>query len=450
MVSATTTDGSGDPAMGRMPGHGRGPKSLLDERTSARLDQFAVWGWAICMAFPFPFLSPLRYVLALYFTAGLFLFARQLMPVALRSWPMFIYPVLAIIAMLWSNWPADTFRKALLMTMTALIPIFLAGRVSARHYIAAMFVCQLVAGMLSAINPDVGKDGFATGIYDQKNFLAINMFFLHVAAMVLILDSRTPALLRMLSWLGPPIALYMIFLSESATTILLSLAASAAFLFHAFVWNPATRVRHMRTLMTFSVVLIVIIAALIFFGLMQTDVMAAVLEAFGKDSTLTGRTVLWAQAERLMEQHPWTGLGPENFWRPEIGQANSILNYFHVEEMTADQFEGFSFHNSYYENGVALGYPGYYATIFLAAWCLYQTGRNWLMDQSLYNTFFVIIAGMVVLRSNTEGDLNTELGTTLIPLLLGAARCGVWHAHEHTRPGQRTMGSAQPSAMPAQ
>jgi exopolysaccharide production protein ExoQ len=104
--------------------------------------------------------------------------------------------------------------------------------------------------------------------------------------------------------------------------------------------------------------------------------MDTVLRAFGKDSTLTGRTFIWDWGRRVMAEHPWTGVGANGFWRPEIGIANQITTYFSFE-----QFVKCSVHNSYIENGVQLGYPGYYYTYFLIAWGLWNGLRNWMRNQ---------------------------------------------------------------------
>jgi O-antigen ligase len=118
-----------------------------------------------------------------------------------------------------------------------------------------------------------------------------------------------------------------------------------------------------------------------------------------------------------MAENPLTGVGANGFWRPETGQANSILTYFSYE-----QYTGFSFHNSYLENGVQMGYPGMFATILLAAWGLLSALRNWVLSQTIVNAFFLVVTTLVVIRSNTEVDLAGELGITNILLMIGAVR----------------------------
>jgi exopolysaccharide production protein ExoQ len=173
----------------------------------------------------------------------------------------------------------------------------------------------------------------------------------------------------------------------------------------------------MRFLLVLTGAAFAIILALVLFGFMQFDAQASVLNALGKDSTLTGRTYLWETAQREMAENPWLGRGADGFWRSEYGAANTILEFFHY-----DHYVKFSFHNSYLENGVAFGYPGYWATVFLAAWALWRPGVNWLKNQNTVNAAFLILAAMIIIRSTTEIDLALEFSATATLLFMGAVR----------------------------
>jgi O-antigen ligase len=243
------------------------------------------------------------------------------------------------------------------------------------------------------------------------------MFIFFTTGLVIMLDRDSNRWLRGSTLIFVPVAASLIWLSHSATTVLMMGATTAALLAHAFIWQPAARVAHMRMLIISFIVLIGLTAGLLLFGLLQFDAMDSLLAAFGKDSTLTGRTFIWDWGHRLMEENPWTGLGANGFWRSEIGVANQITTYFHYE-----QFVKFSFHNSFLENGVQFGYPGYYATYFIVAWALWNCGRTWLRNQTVLNAAMLIMTVMVVVRSNTEIDLATELGGTAILMFIGAIR----------------------------
>lgn len=380
--------------------------------------------------------APIRYLCVAYFAAGMIVFAKDTMPAYLRGWPTMILPSMAIISTIWAPSSGEAFRQGILLALTGVIAIYAASRLTVRQIVACYYLGEIFGAVMSVLQPNI-QNGNWTGIFGQKNFMAIHMFIFFTCGFVLMLDKNSNKWLRGSTLVFVPLSVLLIWMSHSATTILMVGGTAIALLGHAFIWQPAARVAHMRTLIISFVVLLGLAAGLLLFGLLQFDAMDTVLAAFGKDSTLTGRTFIWDWGHRLMNEHPWTGLGANGFWRSEVGVANQITTYFHYE-----QFVKFSFHNSYIENGVQYGYPGYYATYFIVAWGLWNCGLNWLRNQTLLNAGMLILGIMVVVRSNTEIDLAAELAGTAILLFIGAIR------KEDLRP--QAQAPAQQQAAPVQ
>ncbi|RYG33525.1 MAG: O-antigen ligase family protein [Burkholderiales bacterium] len=214
------------------------------------------------------------------------------------------------------------------------------------------------------------------------------------------------------------IALFLIFMARSGTTTLLVIGATTIMVGHSLVWKPLSRIPHARMLTTVVIAVVGLLSAYIVIGILQIDVKESVLAALGKDSTLTARTMLWEIAERQMQEHPWTGLGASGYWRAESGIANSITSSI----MGWERFLGFSFHNSYYENGVNYGYPGYYATVILASWICLSSALNWLRDQSVVNSAFLVLALMLIFRTFGEADLAMEFSGMCVLMFISASR----------------------------
>ena len=415
IVRSTPSPAQIEPS-GRPGSLGNGRAVFMGKSLSEAMDMAALLIWVTISTIPLPAVSVFNYMLAGFFLSGFGRDPRQLLPAAARSWPVFLLPLLAILSSLWAPSAADAIRRGVLLALTGVFAIYLGSRLSGRQIISGYFLVELVAGLLSIAAPNV-EGGVARGIFDQKNVLAIHMFFLYVTSLEIILDGRFYLPLRLAALAGAPIAVVLIILSQSATTLGFLGVASLAFVLHALIWTPASRIRHLRTALSLVIVVLVSLALFAALGILQINVYEEVLNLLGKDSTLTGRTYLWDQARRLMAENPLTGLGANGFWRPETGQANSILTYFSYERYT-----GFSFHNSYLENGVQMGYPGMFATILLAAWGLLSALRNWVLSQTIINAFFLVVTTLVVIRSNTEVDLAGELGITNILLMIGAVR----------------------------
>ena len=381
-----------------------------------KLDLLVLFVWVASTTLQLDWMQPLRYLAAAYFVGSMIMFARQTMPSVARAWPTLLIPLFCIVSALWAPSASDAIRKGLLFGLTSIVAIYAATRVSGRSILLVFMGVETIAALMTLRTPQI-IDGAWTGIFGQKNFLAMNMFILYVSALAIMLDKGSWRWSRLAAMGIAPLALALIFLAKSGTTTIMVIGATGALLGHAFLWQPASRIRHMRFLLVLLGAVLAIVLALVLFGFMQFDAQASVLNALGKDSTLTGRTYLWETAQREMAENPWLGRGADGFWRSEYGAANSIIKFFHY-----DHYVKFSFHNSYLENGVAFGYPGYWATVFLAGWALWRPGINWLKNQNTINAAFLILAAMVIVRSTTEIDLALEFSATATLLFMGAIR----------------------------
>lgn len=382
----------------------------------SQLDVVMLFAWVLSTTLPYAWAQPFRYLAAAYFAGTLVLFARQTLPTAVRAWPTFIVPIFCIVSALWAPSASDAIRKGMLFLLGSAVAIYAASRLTGRQILLIFMASETIAAVLCLQKPTV-IGGAWTGIFGQKNYLAVNMFILYIAALAIMLDKGANRWFRLWALGVAPVALAMIVLAKSGTTTVLVIGATAAMLGHALLWQPAAKVRHMRLLIALFVAAMILAASIVLFGFLNFDAETSVLNALGKDATLTGRTYLWATAERTMAEHPLTGVGADGFWRSEYGVANSILRYFDYES-----YVKFSFHNSYLENGVAFGYPGYYATFFIAGWAVWRPGINWLRNQTTINAAFLILAVMVIFRSTTEIDLALEFTLTSSLLFIGAAR----------------------------
>ncbi len=388
----------------------------LSDELLRRID-FAAWmAWALIQTFMPLDASALLYLLAAYFSGSMILRYREFLQPLATCWPMFLLPLLAFLSAIWAPSASEAVRKGMLLALTAVIGIYVARQLTARQIIFSIFAVNAAAAILSAMSPEVYNGG-ATGVFDQKNVLAFSMFLTVTSGVVLLLDRAVPLYFRVLALPVIPIAFWMMLQAQSATIVILSVPMSFGLAVQVLVWSNLRQIKHLRSLLVLFGIAVAAFAAMLLFGVFGFDALEALLGSVGKDSTLTGRTVLWAQAERLMEQHPWTGVGANGFWRPEVGEANSILRLFHYSAYTQ-----FSFHNSYLENGVQFGYPGMFATAFLGVWCVYRGVRTWLMRQDLHNAYFMFLGLLIFVRSFTEIDLAGELAWAFILIYIAAAR----------------------------
>lgn len=426
-TSAVTVGHPIDPQAGWQPPQ---RQSLLSH--ARWLDVLMMFFWVAFTTIPAGgWAAALRYLAAAYFLVAMFMFARQTMPAVLRSWPAFALTLLCLLSTLWAPAPDETLRKSLALFMTAVMAVYVGTRVKGPHILICYFIAEVVVAFMCLRSP-TPINGAWTGVFGQKNYFAMHMFILYVSAMGLALDKANWKWLRLIALALIPLAGFMILMARSGTTTILLLGATAVILGHYFVWQPAKKIPHARLFIALLATVLGLAASLLVFGLLEIDIYERILGALGKDSTLTGRTYLWEIAQRTIDENPMTGVGGNGFWRPEYGWTDSIAKYFGYE-----RFQGFSFHNSYYENGVMYGYPGMWATYLLAGWAIGSSALTWLRNQTVVNATFLIFVAMIVVRSTSESDLAGELSGTSVLLIIAASRkefFGKRTAEPHARP----------------
>jgi O-antigen ligase len=117
--------------------------------------------------------------------------------------------------------------------------------------------------------------------------------------------------------------------------------------------------------------LVVGIISLCLFALFL-DADAGLIQAMGRDATLTGRTKLWAQLYR-MSVNPWFGVGFESFWLGE--RVKSVWETYWWRPNQA--------HNGYLEIFLDLGWIGVALLSFVMFWGYRNIVRSLRRDPEL-------------------------------------------------------------------
>ena len=126
---------------------------------------------------------------------------------------------------------------------------------------------ETIAAVMTLRAPQI-IDGAWTGIFGQKNFLAINMFILYISALAIALDKGCWRWFRLVALGAAVVGLSLVVLAKSGTTTIMVIGATGALLGHALLWRPASRIRHMRTLLA----LVGAVLALVIFRVVEFPV----------------------------------------------------------------------------------------------------------------------------------------------------------------------------------
>ena len=143
----------------------------------------------------------------------------------------------------------------------------------------------------------------------------------------------------------------------------------------------------------------------------------SVLGAFGKDSTLTGRTYLWQQGIEAAGASPVIGIGYQAYWVQGFSEPERLWEEFFIGSRS-----GFHFHNTYIETMVETGAIGLVllTALFLAG--LFGHLKRVLAERQGFEPLVLFgISALLFVRSFAEIDVifPYQIGSFLLYIAAG-------------------------------
>lgn len=394
----------------------------LKAKRQNRLDFVLVSLWFFVTFKQFRFDELILYPLALYFAWAFLRDFHKIFPLISRSFVLFLFPIWWLLTAFWGAETALIIRSGLQLTLTIMICYFIATRLTARDLILALALTATYYAVLSFLAPYLGTGTPARGVFSSKNAMGTAMTILWLCSLCIVLDPEASRKRKTFGAFALLLAAWQIHMANSATAVLL--AAGISFLIAMLVVIPRSGVLKRRWFYVGTAICvgIALISAAAFFSFQSVDPISAVLGAFGKDGTLTGRTVLWEYADRQIEENPMLGVGTGGFWTPydKLSEASRIYEEFHKAS-----YATFSFHNSYYEVAVHQGLVGVFFCALMAVW----TVSSILLARSRANpiptAFFLCVSAVALVRSMTESDFIAPFALLTMLFLSGGLMSAV-------------------------
>jgi exopolysaccharide production protein ExoQ len=360
-------------------------------------DYRTAWFLWLCSAFSLAFNQAIPTIPAVIFLFAVLLYC-VLFPVRaylaltwnLVPWILVLFGLLSII---WSEQPAQSARAVPQIAITVLAAIMFAQGLQARSFIAISmyaFIASIVANL------------YLPHIFGSKNQVGLTLALIMLSSFWVMLDKQQPKLSRtiaLLAFLGTP---SMLVDASSQGAVL---AGGLALLTSLIPFLLRRLHSTTRSFLIGSGVLVVIVALGI--ALLGIDNLSAVLlESIGKDSSFTGRTLLWSNATNIIADHPF-GLGLQAFWVEANEDAVRFWETFYITSHS-----GFHFHDLWLETGVELGLVGILIAagttlvVFISIW------RWVLRDPCPESCFFLGFATFIVSRTIGEVELYGQFSLT--------------------------------------
>lgn len=350
--------------------------------------------WFFLLTTRMPQLSSLL-ALCLLAILGLFVVhANRTIPCLIKAWPILLYPLLGLLSAGWSTYPAEALNQGIFLIITPFVFVTLAVRLNPKIF----FRCLTLSGALATLyfaQPSVQFHG--PNAVMHKQFLAYLLLLIAIPAFVSAMNNNELRVIRIVGLITSIAAFSLQFVADSVTSIGLTSVAFIIILGAKLIWLPAARVRHFRSLIFLTACGVVCLAALAVLSLPQNSVIEDSFALVGKDTTLTGRTMIWEFARIASETDPIFGQGLGAFWHQDVGIAASLAEATH-----ATPGANISFHSVYWETRVHLGWVGLAVVCFALIWSILINVREWIQRPSILTT------GMMVLMLVTASTFATE------------------------------------------
>jgi exopolysaccharide production protein ExoQ len=222
------------------------------------------------------------------------------------------YSAFATFSVVWSSQRSSSFSAGVSLTVSTVFAIYLVTKYPGERLVILfsrlMLLLALGSVVLALAVPRYGIDHFAhngawQGVFGQKNGLGLVMSL--GTGIVL---SLKPSNLREKTFKYGTLFLCVaeVGLSRSREAWI----ACALILFTHYLFGLYERFAQSSR----GVVLLMGALGTVFLGGTVAALWVDILKLFGRDATLTGRTVLWQAVLEQCKNHPWTGYGLGAFW----------------------------------------------------------------------------------------------------------------------------------------
>lgn len=361
-----------------------------------------------------PIENPERYFWAPLDGIVAYLFVRQsnlFLDILGRNYALVSWAALATLSGLWSLAPGLSIYQGLQLFMTILAGVLLCLYAEIEKIMRLIFVGLLLTGLASLVVCVAGVDGTVgihgewVGVYPHKNVLGMFMTLLVITALCLIATGWRP----IYSTVGAAVGMALLVLSRSGAALLSLFLCSAVFIFIV-----AGRYGS-KAFAAITGAGLVIAASGLFIAISgEFDIGSRILEALGKDSTLTGRTTIWDFGLEQFWREPIIGVGFRAYWASDETSARTL------EAVLKQKLP--HFHNNFLDVAVGLGAVG--LLLFLAGlWATASRAlRRYFARPTVENIWPVLFMAHTLVSCSVEAPifLNHHLFQVLLVVAASA------------------------------
>jgi len=217
--------------------------------------------------------------------------------------------LMGFLSVFWSTSPLITFKAVLALAAINILAIYIVGQYKGQELFDIPMWSMAMIACMSFIIPKQDKAGHGlAGVLFSKNNLGTTMA---IATVLWYLRATYKPQHRWLSWSITAISFILIPQSRSTGAWFLMITLFSFIILINFL----KRLKFQYAVIGLVSFILISFATSILIALNGE----AILAAFGKDLTFTGRTDVWSDYSRAVEERLWLGYGPYAFWQNWLG-----------------------------------------------------------------------------------------------------------------------------------
>jgi len=312
-----------------------------------------------------------------------------------RCWPLLLFLAVVALSTLWSDQPSSTFRRSISAFGFGLFIVTTYATFPATRFMRLVLLTMTgtaIAGLVEAVvRPQVGFDlgdytNAIRGLYYQKNAQGMALLAAVLALGYLVLD-RGRILKREVALL---LFLMVVLVATRSTTSLLLTIVGIGLIGTIFFFERGGGWRLVA--LTVPAVAVALILPLPFvLGV------ADLFDLIGKDASLTGRTFIWAEAWKAIQQKPFLGYGYAAFWVQDTDRVRAIQRVVNWNVPTA--------HSGYREVMLQLGWLGIAVLLTMLSCTLFRVIRTIRRGPRYVALWTLVFLLLQAILSNNESSL---------------------------------------------
>lgn len=330
---------------------------------------------------------------------------RTMAAATIRLWPLFALPLLACLSMFWSPVGDTSLRYGVQLLLTILMGLTIGMAVRPWRVPSIFFLgigAALLAGLASGRTGLSLEGSVLIGFTGSKNQMGFISLFWVIASLCVAASSRHAYPMRFAAIAALPVAAFLVWQSNSMTALVSMVVIAVLLSVLALMAKLPLRGRQFLLLVCLMAAVPLVVA--------QQEISDGVerftTDTLGKDTRLTGRTLLWEQADILIEQRPITGWGFKAIWLGPEGKG--LLDRFDQEDGRA-----FNFHDTVREVRVDLGVVGLALFVLPLAYASYRMILLALNGPDAATAMAMAILAVALFRFRTDLILAPFLADTV-------------------------------------